>query len=72
MDKEDIVYIYIYNGSFLSDMISQGNYITDITVMNYTILVIYTTVSILREKAMAPNSSTLAWKIPWMAEPGRL
>ena len=25
-----------------------------------------------REKAMAPHSSTLAWKIPWMVEPGRL
>ena len=24
------------------------------------------------EKAMAPSSSTLAWKIPWMEEPGRL
>ena len=24
------------------------------------------------EKAMAPHSSTLAWKIPWTAEPGRL
>ena len=24
------------------------------------------------EKAMAPNSSTLAWKIPWAEEPGRL
>ena len=26
----------------------------------------------LSEKAMAPHSSTLAWKIPWMQEPGRL
>ena len=26
----------------------------------------------LPEKAMAPHSSTLAWKIPWMEEPGRL
>ena len=26
----------------------------------------------LSEKAMAPHSSTLAWKIPWTAEPGRL
>ena len=26
----------------------------------------------LREKAMAPHSSTLAWKIPWTEEPGRL
>ena len=25
-----------------------------------------------REKAMAPHSSTLAWKIAWMEEPGRL
>ena len=23
-------------------------------------------------KAMAPHSSTLAWKIPWMEGPGRL
>ena len=26
----------------------------------------------LLEKAMAPHSSTLAWKIPWKEEPGRL
>ena len=24
------------------------------------------------EKAMAPHSSTLAWKIPWMEKPSRL
>ena len=24
------------------------------------------------EKAMAPHSCTLAWKIPWTEEPGRL
>ena len=27
---------------------------------------------VLPEKAMAPHSSTLAWKIPWMEEPGGL
>ena len=27
---------------------------------------------LLSEKAMAPHSSTLAWKIPWVEEPGRL
>ena len=27
---------------------------------------------LLVEKAMAPHSSTLAWKTPWMEEPGRL
>ena len=26
----------------------------------------------LSEKVMAPHSSTLAWNIPWMEEPGRL
>ena len=26
----------------------------------------------LAEKAMAPHSSTLAWKIPWTEEPGGL
>ena len=28
--------------------------------------------ALISEKAMAPHSSTLAWKIPWMEEPGRL
>ena len=28
--------------------------------------------SVPSEKAMAPHSSTPAWKIPWMEEPGRL
>ena len=26
----------------------------------------------IREKAMAPHTSALAWKIPWTEEPGRL
>ena len=32
----------------------------------------YTYIYISSEKAMAPHSSTLAWKIPWMEELGRL
>ena len=28
--------------------------------------------SLFSEKAMAPHSSTLSWKIPWIEEPGRL
>ena len=27
---------------------------------------------VVTEKAMAPHSSTFAWKIPWTEEPGRL
>ena len=33
---------------------------------------IYISLMVSVEKAMAPHSSTLAWKIPWMEEPGRL
>ena len=29
-------------------------------------------IPLMEEKAMAPHSSTLAWKIPWTEEPGRL
>ena len=32
----------------------------------------YFNVAFVMEKAMAPHSSTLAWKIPWKEEPGRL
>ena len=35
-------------------------------------LIYLPTPSLLTEKAMAPHSSTLAWQIPWMEEPGRL
>ena len=28
--------------------------------------------STISEKAMAPHSSTLAWKVPWTEEPGGL
>ena len=33
---------------------------------------IYKLLMLLTEKAMAPHSSTFAWKIPWTEEPGRL
>ena len=37
-----------------------------------TILETYLHLVSREEKAMAPHSSTLAWKIPWMEEPGGL
>ena len=40
-----------------------------IQVMN---LFIFLLLTIVLEKAMAPYSSTLAWKIPWTEKPGRL
>ena len=32
----------------------------------------YSVLDLLSEKAMAPHSSTFAWKISWTEEPGRL
>ena len=38
--------------------------------IKYTSIYVY--IHIYPEKAMAPHSSTLAWKIPWTEEPGGL
>ena len=40
---------------------------TNSIVLNFSVLL-----SLCLEKAMAPHSSTLAWKIPWTEEPGML
>ena len=42
--------------------------ITKITMETY--LHIYKVLGAIMEKAMAPHSSTLAWKIPWTEDPG--
>ena len=33
---------------------------------------LFSSLEIVAEKAVATHSSTLAWKIPWMEDPGRL
>ena len=40
--------------------------------LKYIYIYMYGGKFIYMEKAMAPHSSTLAWKIPWMEEPGGL
>ena len=40
--------------------------------MYFTLLLFGGQVVLLSEKAMASYSSTLAWQIPWMEEPGGL
>ena len=39
---------------------------------NLNMVFISITLDVKSENAMATHSSTLAWKIPWMEEPGRL
>ena len=40
--------------------------------MSYDIEILKTCIGAASETPMAPHSSTLAWKIPWAEEPGRL
>ena len=47
---------------FISAVLAPGHFLR-IAVVN---------ISELEVPAMAPHSSTLAWKIPWTEEPGRL
>jgi len=39
---------------------------------SYSRTTVYSSPIEFMEKAMAPHSSTLAWKIPWTEEPGKL
>ena len=41
-------------------------------VVVMVIIMVIMVVMMTLEKAMAPHSSTLAWKIPWTEEPGGL
>ena len=53
---DEVKVIFVYNILKISDVYTH----------------IYTYFIYMLEKAMAPHSSTLAWQIPWMEEPGRL
>ena len=49
------------------------NWVTKHTMTVVVVLTEYSNTSLtFLEKAMAPQSSTLAWKIPWTEEHGRL
>ena len=53
----------VVNVSFLKKSLNVSNKITQS---------IYAELYHVSEKAMAPRSSTIAWKIPWTGEPGGL
>ena len=64
MDKEDVAYLYMpqdWKRSVFIPIPKKGN---AKECSNYH------TIAFISEKAMAPHSSTLAWKIPWMEELG--
>jgi len=48
------------------------DYAERISLLHIVIYTFLTSIALVPEKAMAPHSSTLAWKIPWTEEPGGL
>ena len=66
---EDLALVYVIECS----MFSSKSFIVSGLIFRSLIHFEFTFVySIRTEKAMAPHSSPLAWKIPWMEEAGRL
>ena len=51
---------------------ARGSLLTLVLISRASSVVIKMLYNVILEKAMAPHSSTLAWQIPWMEEPGRL
>ena len=45
---------------------------TTVTAHMYRMFYLASVRKVVLEKAMAPHSSTHAWRIPWVEEPGRL
>ena len=59
-------------GKYLHNHIRIDAIYSGFRINNHHIIILLSTLVYAMEKAMAPHSSTLAWKIPWMEEPGGL
>ena len=68
--------VYVYNvcifAAVCTYIYTHYLYTYDTSIYIYNIYIIYINVYYISQKAMAPHSSTLAWKIPWTEEPGGL
>ena len=58
--------------SLLSKGLSRVFFSTTESIISSVLSILYGPTVTFLEKAMAPHSSTVAWKIPWMEEPGKL
>ena len=66
------VYIYIYIRLFSISLLQDTEFSFLCSTIGPCLSFLYIVVCIWSEKAMAPHSSTLVWKIPWMEDPGSL
>ena len=61
-----------FNDPMVVDNLISGSSAFSKSILNIWKFLVCVLLKSLLEKAMAPHSSTLAWKIPWAEEPGRL
>ena len=66
MTKREMLKIMYFFTIYRISSSSSSQYIL-LLLLSILLIVVY-----VLEKAMAPHSSTLAWKIPWTKEPGKL
>ena len=62
---------YLFTFVFISITLGGGSQRILFRFMSLSVLPMFSSKSF-REKAVATHSNTLAWKIPWTEEPGRL
>ena len=67
-----IVYYTLVNSILTQNLTVENNFLKVKLMLNIYPLYLYIHINFFWEKAMATHSSTLAWKIPWTEEPGRL
>ena len=61
-------FLYIYTCVLMSLLVERASFLLIFSPQSLFLVAPQS----LPEKAMAPHSSTLAWQIPWMEEPGGL
>ena len=64
-------FLWLSNSPWNHFLMASLHFLESLTSLDYVVLFLYTT-RFYSEKTMATHSSTLAWKIPWTEEPGRL
>ena len=72
MSKADLYIAHQPFPSFVMGNSFQDAQMTVIVLSHHMLLSFCNSLDCILEKAMAPYSSTLAWKIPWTEEPGGL
>ena len=70
--QQEEVLLCVFESRLTTDKTEPSRTYPAKSAMLHSTLIFFPPLMAATEKAMAPHSSTLAWKIPWTEEPGRL